>query len=107
MLAPIASLSVASSSLFVTITTGGSVTLILRTTFAVMVFDVWGVRKTAEQLTASEEGDENAEAEISEKTAGPSIKEEEEVADQVRRTVVHEVAHHFGIDDDRLTELGW
>ena len=32
---------------------------------------------------------------------------EEEVADQVRRTVVHEVAHHFGIDDDRLTELGW
>jgi predicted Zn-dependent protease with MMP-like domain len=32
---------------------------------------------------------------------------DEEVADQVRRTVVHEVAHHFGIDDDRLTELGW
>ena len=32
---------------------------------------------------------------------------EEEVADQVRWTVVHEVAHHFGIDDDRLTELGW
>ena len=25
----------------------------------------------------------------------------------VRRTVIHEVAHHFGIDDDRLTELGW
>jgi predicted Zn-dependent protease with MMP-like domain len=32
---------------------------------------------------------------------------EEEVADQVRLTVVHEVAHHFGIDDDRLHELGW
>ena len=31
----------------------------------------------------------------------------QEVADQVRRTVVHEIAHHFGIDDDRLTELGW
>jgi predicted Zn-dependent protease with MMP-like domain len=31
----------------------------------------------------------------------------DQVADQVRRTVVHEVAHHFGIDDDRLTELGW
>jgi predicted Zn-dependent protease with MMP-like domain len=29
------------------------------------------------------------------------------VADQVRRTVIHEVAHHFGIDDDRLDELGW
>ena len=32
---------------------------------------------------------------------------EAEVADQVRRTVVHEVGHHFGIDDDRLRELGW
>ena len=32
---------------------------------------------------------------------------EQQVADQVRRTVIHEVAHHFGIDDRRLTELGW
>jgi predicted Zn-dependent protease with MMP-like domain len=32
---------------------------------------------------------------------------EEEVAVQVRRTVIHEVAHHFGIDDARLRELGW
>jgi len=32
---------------------------------------------------------------------------EEEVADQVRKTVIHEVAHHFGIDDARLSELGW
>jgi predicted Zn-dependent protease with MMP-like domain len=32
---------------------------------------------------------------------------EQEVADQVRRTVIHEVAHHFGIDDARLSELGW
>lgn len=31
----------------------------------------------------------------------------DEVADEVRVTVVHEVAHHFGIDDDRLHELGW
>ncbi|MBO0802911.1 MAG: metallopeptidase family protein [Nocardiopsaceae bacterium] len=31
----------------------------------------------------------------------------DEVAGQVRRTVVHEVGHHFGIDDDRLAELGW
>ena len=29
------------------------------------------------------------------------------VVAQVRKTVLHEVAHHFGIDDDRLTELGW
>ena len=32
---------------------------------------------------------------------------EEEVVEQVRITVVHEVGHHFGIDDDRLEELGW
>jgi predicted Zn-dependent protease with MMP-like domain len=32
---------------------------------------------------------------------------EQDVADQVRRTVIHEVAHHFGIDDRRLRELGW
>jgi predicted Zn-dependent protease with MMP-like domain len=32
---------------------------------------------------------------------------EQEVADQVRRTVIHEIAHHFGIGDDRLSELGW
>jgi len=31
----------------------------------------------------------------------------EEVVDQVRITVVHEIAHHFGIDDDRLDELGY
>jgi predicted Zn-dependent protease with MMP-like domain len=32
---------------------------------------------------------------------------EAEVIDEVRRTVVHEVGHHFGIDDERLHELGW
>jgi predicted Zn-dependent protease with MMP-like domain len=32
---------------------------------------------------------------------------EDEVIDQVRRTVVHEVGHHFGISDARLSELGW
>ena len=32
---------------------------------------------------------------------------EDEVVEQVRITVIHEVAHHFGIDDDRLDELGW
>lgn len=25
----------------------------------------------------------------------------------VQETVVHEIAHHFGIDDDRLDDLGW
>jgi predicted Zn-dependent protease with MMP-like domain len=32
---------------------------------------------------------------------------EQEVAVEVRRTVIHEIAHHFGIDDARLHELGW
>ncbi len=32
---------------------------------------------------------------------------EEEVAEEITVTVVHEIAHHFGIDDDRLHELGW
>lgn len=32
---------------------------------------------------------------------------EEEVVEEVAITVVHELAHHFGIDDDRLHELGW
>jgi len=31
----------------------------------------------------------------------------DEVREEVLITVVHEVAHHFGIDDDRLHELGW
>ena len=32
---------------------------------------------------------------------------EEDVVRQVRVTVIHEVGHHFGIDDERLHELGW
>ena len=32
---------------------------------------------------------------------------EDEVVVEVRRVVIHEVAHHFGIDDPRLRELGW
>ena len=32
---------------------------------------------------------------------------EDEVVREVSVTVVHEVAHHFGIDDERLEELGW
>jgi len=31
----------------------------------------------------------------------------DEVVEEVLITVVHEIAHHFGIDDDRLHELGW
>ncbi len=32
---------------------------------------------------------------------------EGEVVAEVRRTVIHEVGHHFGITDARLRELGW
>ena len=33
-------------------------------------------------------------------------KDETRIADQVRRTVVHEIAHYYGIDDERLVDLG-
>jgi predicted Zn-dependent protease with MMP-like domain len=33
--------------------------------------------------------------------------DEDELVDEVRITVVHEIAHHFGIDDARLHELGY
>jgi predicted Zn-dependent protease with MMP-like domain len=32
---------------------------------------------------------------------------EDELLQLVRTTVIHEVAHHFGISDERLAELGW
>ena len=31
----------------------------------------------------------------------------EHLEEEVRITVVHEVAHHFGLDDARLHDLGW
>jgi predicted Zn-dependent protease with MMP-like domain len=36
------------------------------------------------------------------RVAGP---DETQVRAQVMRTVAHEVAHHFGISDDRLREI--
>jgi predicted Zn-dependent protease with MMP-like domain len=33
--------------------------------------------------------------------------DQEQVVEEVRITVVHEIAHHFGIDDERLHELGY
>ena len=41
---------------------------------------------------------------------GPTLRmctTRQEVLDEVAVTVVHEIAHHFGIDDERLHELGW
>lgn len=39
-----------------------------------------------------------------EAVAGP---DEEDIREQVRQTVVHEIAHYYGISDERLDELGW
>ncbi|MFE1291635.1 metallopeptidase family protein [Streptomyces sp. NPDC058751] len=41
---------------------------------------------------------------------GPTLRTCEtadEVVHEVAVTVIHEIAHHFGIDDERLHELGW
>lgn len=35
------------------------------------------------------------------------VTNKEDLVHLVRDVVVHELAHHFGIDDDRLEELGW
>lgn len=32
---------------------------------------------------------------------------EDELREEIRKTVLHELGHHLGIDDERLTELGW
>lgn len=32
---------------------------------------------------------------------------EDELRSEIRKTVLHELGHHLGIDDDRLAELGW
>jgi predicted Zn-dependent protease with MMP-like domain len=41
---------------------------------------------------------------------GPLLEDcedEEDLRDEIATTVIHEIAHHFGIDEDRLEELGW
>ena len=41
---------------------------------------------------------------------GPHLKmglDRDDLRDEIRVTVLHEIAHHLGIDDDRLHELGW
>lgn len=32
---------------------------------------------------------------------------EDELRDEIHVTLVHEIAHYYGIDDERLHELGW
>ena len=43
---------------------------------------------------------------IFQKTIEASFKNDAEMVKEIRRVVLHEIAHHFGIDDDRLEELG-
>ena len=31
----------------------------------------------------------------------------DELVSEIRITVLHEIGHHFGIDDDRLHDMGW
>src|SRR5690625_7667222 len=41
---------------------------------------------------------------------GPTLRmctDRDHVIEEVAVTVIHEIAHHFGIDDERLHELGW
>ncbi|MBA3609838.1 MAG: metallopeptidase family protein [Rubrobacter sp.] len=33
--------------------------------------------------------------------------DQHELEEQVRVTVIHEIAHHFGFDEDRIAQLGW
>jgi predicted Zn-dependent protease with MMP-like domain len=36
-----------------------------------------------------------------------AFRDQAELTRQVQITLIHELAHHFGIDEDRLEELGW
>jgi predicted Zn-dependent protease with MMP-like domain len=33
--------------------------------------------------------------------------DDDELRAEIRRTVLHEIGHHIGLSDDRLTEIGW
>ena len=39
--------------------------------------------------------------------AARMCEDDEELRDEIAVTVVHEIAHHFGIEEDTLHELGW
>lgn len=41
---------------------------------------------------------------------GPLLEDcedEADLRDEIATTIIHEIAHHFGIDEERLEELGW
>ena len=39
--------------------------------------------------------------------SGNACDDVDELRDEVHTTLVHEIAHFYGIDDARLHELGW
>ena len=43
---------------------------------------------------------------IFQKTIEAACRSDAQIVSEVRRVVLHEIAHHFGIDDERLKELG-
>ncbi|MGH3117354.1 MAG: metallopeptidase family protein [Gaiellales bacterium] len=65
-------------------------------------------------IPLTERGGESYAGALPDKIAIYQIPLEEEFGDdptvlreEIRITVLHELAHHFGIDEDRLAELGW
>jgi len=36
-----------------------------------------------------------------------SYPDPDELRDEIRITVLHELAHYFGLDEDRITDLGY
>ena len=43
---------------------------------------------------------------IFQKPIEAACRNDTQIVNEIRRVVLHEIAHHFGIDDDRLRELG-
>jgi predicted Zn-dependent protease with MMP-like domain len=43
---------------------------------------------------------------VFQKAIESACRSETEIVTEIRRVVLHEIAHHFGIGDDRLKELG-
>jgi len=65
-------------------------------------------------IPLTERGSDGYDGALPDKIAIYRIPLEEEFGDdsevleeEIRITVVHEIAHHFGIDEDRIAELGW
>ncbi len=63
-------------------------------------------KKLAEEVKAAEADQAAADAALREARLA-ICESDEDVVNEVAITVVHEIAHHFGIQEERLHELGW